>query len=81
MAAIQQEPITAAKLWSASERISRGVLEEALPAIRLRAQWQPQARAAVPDLATWDAAWKAGAELSFDDALELADRVVDSVRA
>jgi predicted ATPase/class 3 adenylate cyclase len=81
VAAIQHEPITAAKLWSASERISRGVIEEALAATRLRARWQAQARPAAPDQATWDAAWKAGAELSFDDALELALLTTDNVDA
>jgi hypothetical protein len=80
VAAIQHEPITAAKLWSASERISGGVIEEAVAATSLRAQWQPQARAAAPDQTTWDAAWKAGAELSLDDALELARRATDSVK-
>jgi predicted ATPase/class 3 adenylate cyclase len=79
VAAIQREPITAAKLWSASERISRGVIEEALAATSLRAQWQPHAQAAAADPPAWDAAWKAGAELSLDDALELARRATDTV--
>jgi tetratricopeptide (TPR) repeat protein len=81
VAAIQGEPTTAAKLWSASERISRGVIEEALAASSLRAQWQPEARAAVPDQTAWDAAWRAGRELSLDDALELAHRATDSIHA
>ncbi len=77
VAAMQHAPISAAKLWSASDRLSRDVIEEALAAIRLRAQWQPQARAAAPDQTIWDAAWTAGAELSLDDALELAHRATD----
>jgi tetratricopeptide (TPR) repeat protein len=81
MAAIQHQPITAATLWSASERISRGVIEEALAATRLRAQWKPRAHAATPNQAAWDGAWKAGAELSLDDALELALGATRSVRA
>jgi predicted ATPase/class 3 adenylate cyclase len=81
VAAIQHEPITAAKLWSASQHISRGVIEETLAASKLRARWQPEARAAAPDQTTWDAAWKAGAELSLDDALGLAHRATDRVHA
>lgn len=81
VAAIQHEPITAAKLWSAAERISRGVIEEALAAISLRAHWQPEARAAAPDQTTWDAPWQAVVELSLDDALQLAHRAIDSVHA
>ncbi len=79
LAAIRHEPITAAKLWSASERIARGVIEEAPAAAKLRTHWQQQARAAAPDQTTWDAAWKAGTELSLDDALEVAHRATDSI--
>jgi tetratricopeptide (TPR) repeat protein len=79
VAAMQHEPITAASLWSASDRVASGVLDESLAASRLRARWQPDARADVPDQTTWDAAWTAGAELSLDDALELAHRATDSV--
>ena len=81
VAAIQHEPITAAQLWSASERIqSRGVSEESLAATGLRAKWEPDARTAAPDQATWDAAWNAGAELSLDEALELAHRAINGVQ-
>jgi tetratricopeptide (TPR) repeat protein len=79
VAAIQHQPITAARLWSASDKQSHRASEDTIAATRLRARWQPQARAAAPDQKTWDAAWSAGAELSLDDALELAHRVTDSV--
>jgi predicted ATPase/class 3 adenylate cyclase len=79
LAAKQTEPLTAATLWSASEEAhSRGVIEEAQAAATLRAQSQPDTRAATPDQTTWDEAWKTGAELSLDDALALAHRVSDS---
>jgi predicted ATPase/class 3 adenylate cyclase len=80
MAAIQDEPITAAKLWSASERFqNQGATEEIPAATRLRGRWQPDARAAAPEQTTLDAAWNAGAELTLDDALELARRATDRV--
>jgi predicted ATPase/class 3 adenylate cyclase len=81
VAAIRHEPIAAATLWSASERLqSQGLSEETLAAGELRARWQPVTRTAAPDQTTWDAACKTGAELSLDHALDLALRATGSIQ-
>jgi hypothetical protein len=38
----------------------------------MRATWQPNAATEARSDTSWDAAWRSGAEMSLDDALELA---------
>jgi hypothetical protein len=71
VAAIRGAPSTAAMLWSAADTALGGTLEHKALA-RLRARWEPLARAQVDDDAGWDAATRAGARLSREDALALA---------
>jgi predicted ATPase/class 3 adenylate cyclase len=73
LAAIRHEPLRAARLWSAGDHHRARVGLRETPTIEgLQAEWQPRARAAAPDEASWDAAWAAGARISLDDALALA---------
>jgi len=73
LAAIRRQPISAATLWGAAEHIDADVGVDDRPVhARLRARWEPQARADAGDPPTWDAAWQAGAHMSIDDALALA---------
>lgn len=73
LAAVQDEPTRAAALWSAADRARWRIhLGETPTSTRLRASWEPKARAAVSDPASWTAACLAGADLSLDDALALA---------
>lgn len=71
IAAIRQEPTRAATLWGAAET-ARGAAHEHKAVARLRERWQPEARSEVTDQTTWDAATRAGAELTPEDALALA---------
>jgi tetratricopeptide (TPR) repeat protein len=69
IATMRREPIRAAKLWGAARAV-RGSAEEHGADARLRAKWEPEARAQAVD--DWDAATLAGAELTLADALALA---------
>jgi len=69
IATMRREPIRAATLWGAARAV-RGSAEQHGASARLRAKWEPEARAQAVD--SWDAATRAGAELTFADALALA---------
>jgi predicted ATPase len=72
-AAATRQATLAARLWGAAERARERIdLEETPKYAALRQPWQPAAMTALGDDAAWDAAWKAGAALSIDDALALA---------
>ena len=77
IAAIRREPARAAMLWAAADG-ARDSAEAHTSIARLRARWEPAARARAGDQATWDAATRAGAELTLEDALAL---VADADRA
>ena len=70
IAASRREPARAAMLWAAADS-ARGCAEERRSIARLRARWEPQARAQAGDQASWDAATVAGAELTLEGALAL----------
>jgi len=73
LAAIRHQPMRAATLWAAADRGRERVrLAEAPNIVLLRGRWQAQARADAPNEENWNAAWRAGGELSAEDALELA---------
>ena len=73
IAAMRDRPIQAATLWAAADRNRERVhLAEDPNVERLRAKWQPRARAEARDTNRWTAAEAAGAELPLDDALDLA---------
>jgi tetratricopeptide (TPR) repeat protein len=73
LAAIRHQPMRAATLWAAADQARERVrLAEAPNIGLLSAKWQPQARASAPNQERWTAAQRIGAELSAQDALELA---------
>jgi predicted ATPase/class 3 adenylate cyclase len=77
-AAIRRQPVGAATLWAAAGRARARIgLPEAPSEEKLRLQWQETARACLDDEAGWNAAWAAGAALSFDDALSLASTLTE----
>lgn len=82
IAAMRDQPIQAATLWAAADQ-NRGRihLAEDPNVERLRTKWQPQARANARDADSWAAAQAAGADLSLDDALDLASRATDATSA
>lgn len=80
-AAATEQPTFAAQMWGAAEGARRRVrIEETPKYARLRERWQPVAMAALAGDATWDEAWKAGAALSLDDALAVANTVAGALR-
>ncbi|HYB30930.1 MAG TPA: adenylate/guanylate cyclase domain-containing protein [Solirubrobacteraceae bacterium] len=77
-AAATQQPNLAAKLWGAAERARQRIgLEETPKYARLRESFQPLA--ALTDRTAWSDAWAAGAALSIDDALALADSATATI--
>jgi hypothetical protein len=80
--AAKGDPIVAATLWSAADRILRSTGSDAtvMPfATQLRARWEPHARATLADAAAWQAAHSAGARLSTAEALALATQSITAV--
>ncbi len=81
IAAQQHDPVRAATLWAAADRVkAQSGLAEAPPGAKLRARWEPEARAALADADAWTAAWRVGTELPLDDALALAASAADMTR-
>jgi tetratricopeptide (TPR) repeat protein len=82
MAAIEHRPLRAALLWGAAEHVydMNGIDDRPIHR-RLRARWESQALADAADQAAWDGAWKAGAEISMDDALAVAAGWKDAAQA
>ncbi len=79
VAAMRHQPIPAAMLWAAADRNrDRVQLAEDPNVERLRAEWQPQARAEARDTDSWTAAQTAGVGLSLDEALDLASGATDT---
>lgn len=78
------DPILAATLWTAADRIlqSAGSDTTVMPfAAQLRARREPHAQAALADPAVWQAAQSVGAGLSIAEAVALARRGIRDVRA
>jgi len=67
IAAMRGAPARAAMLWRAADA-ARGSVEEHKSITRLRARWEPQARADLDDRVDWEV----GAELTLAEALGLA---------
>ena len=75
IAAMRHQPIQAATLWAAADRNRERVhLAEDPNVERLRTEWQPRADAEARNTDSWAAGRAAGAELSLDEALDLASR-------
>ena len=73
VAAMRHQPIQAATLWAAADRYRERIhLAEDPNVERFRAKWQPQALAEARDANSWTAGQTAGAELSLEEALDLA---------
>ncbi len=73
VAAMRHQPIQAATLWAAADRYRERIYLAEDPNVeRLRAKWQPQALAEARDANSWTAGQTAGAELSLEEALDLA---------
>jgi predicted ATPase len=82
IAAMRHQPTQAAALWAAADRNRERVhLAEDPNVERFKTKWQQQARAETRDSTSWTAAQAAGAELSLDEALDLASRVTHTTRA
>jgi predicted ATPase/class 3 adenylate cyclase len=78
LAAISGQPLDAAVLWGAADaKLNQIGRVEAPGAAAIRAKWLSLARARTPDQNNWDAARKAGAELSDEQALSMALRICD----
>lgn len=76
LAAMRGEVAHAAMLWAATDQMRRRIRYRERPAVKgLRAKWQEQEQADVPDRTVWDAAWHAGAGMTIDDAVALAATV------
>ena len=81
IAAEERDPIRAAMLWGAADHARAGSDLDENPAVaRLRAHWQPQARAAAPDTESWDAAYVTGTQLTLDEAAALARDTAERAR-
>src|SRR6202008_915174 len=79
VAAMRHQPIQAATLWAAADRYRERVhLAEDPNVERLRAKWQPQALAEARDANSWTTGQTAGAELSLEEALDLAREATKS---
>jgi predicted ATPase/class 3 adenylate cyclase len=73
LAAIRGQPLRAATLWGAAEHVyAQNGIDEPPIHERLRARWEPQARTDAGEQAGWDTAWKAGAQMTIEDALAVA---------
>ena len=73
VAAIRGHPLDAALLWGAADaKLSEIGRVEAPGAAAIRAKWLGHARAQATDQNKWDAARKAGAELSDEQAVSIA---------
>ncbi|MFZ0376664.1 MAG: hypothetical protein WAL38_02455 [Solirubrobacteraceae bacterium] len=75
-------PILAATLWTAADRIlqSAGSDTTVMPfAVQLRARWEPHAQAALADPATWQAAQSVGTALSVAEAVALATEAISGI--
>jgi hypothetical protein len=71
LASIKAEPLQAATLWAATDRVLEQLGRVETPAARrLRLKWLPVARSAAPD-GTWENSWSRGHVLSLDAALAL----------
>ena len=79
--AAKGDPIVAATLWSAADRILRSAgCETTIPfATQLRARWEPHAKATLADAAAWQAARSFGACLSTAEAVALATQSITAV--
>ena len=74
IAAAVGTPTRAALLWAASDRARARARSLDTPTHgMLRARYEAEARASVPDAAAWEAARAAGGEISIEDALAVAD--------
>jgi tetratricopeptide (TPR) repeat protein len=77
IAAARGEPLRAAMLWAAAERLfSQRALHEPAMVATLRSLWLAKAQAAVPDAHRWEENWTRGAELPVPQALIVAATVV-----
>jgi hypothetical protein len=74
IAAAEGAPTRAALLWAAADRARVRVTGEEIPThVMLRARYEAEAWASVPDAARWEAARAAGGEISVEEALAVAD--------
>jgi predicted ATPase/class 3 adenylate cyclase len=81
VATARGDSLRAATLWGAADRTLAWLVRRETPtAALLRAHWLPQARAAAPDDQSWDAAWRAGENLSLEQALILAANITASTQ-
>lgn len=73
IAAMRHQPARAATLWAAADRQRRRIHLPDDPNVeRLRSKWRPEAESEAGGTTTWDPAWTAGADMSLDEALDLA---------
>ena len=79
--AAKGDPIVAATLWSAADRILRSAGSETIIpfATQLRARWEPHAKATLADAAAWQAAHSFGTCLSTAEAVALATQSITAV--
>ena len=73
LAAMTAEPTKAATLWGAADAARSRVHSEDYPTTaRLRARWEPEARAAIPTPPGWGSARAAGTRMALNEALAIA---------
>ncbi len=73
LAAMRHEPLLAAQLWAAADQLRDHIgLAESPTVESLREKCEAEARAAVLNSASWDAAWSSGTDASVEQAFALA---------